>query len=140
MSLSQAVDLVEFGLTQAEQGDTFFWKAPICTIDELVAAMMRIFTADSEAQIIGIHYGKKLFEAPASSKKLRRCADLGDYLQVRLDGRNLNCGELFDEGDPGEIAVEDYTSRDTTRLAIPEVQKLLLSLPEIRRSLEEARL
>ena len=48
-------------------------------------------------------------------------------------------GKLFDEGDTGEIAVEDYTSHNTTRLAFPEVQKLLLSLPEIRRGLEEAR-
>ncbi|PCJ54605.1 MAG: UDP-glucose 4-epimerase [Planctomycetota bacterium] len=138
MPLAQAVDLVEFAFTNAEQGDLFVRKAPACTMGDLVTAMKNLFQADNEVKVIGIRHGEKLYEALSSAEELRRSEDMGDYLRVRMDGRDLNYGKFFTEGDTKEIDVEDYTSHNTEQLNVAAVEELLLSLPEIRAARKEA--
>lgn len=138
MPLTQAVDLVEFAFTHAQQGDLFVRKAPACTIGDLVIAVKNIFQADNEVKIIGIRHGEKLYEALASAEELRRSEDMGDYLRVIMDGRDLNYGKFFTEGDIEEVKVEDYTSHNTERLNVAQVEELLRSLPEVRDALQQA--
>ncbi len=138
MPLTQAVDLVEFAFTHAQQGDLFVRKAPACTTGDLVTATKNLFKADNEVKVIGIRHGEKLYEALANAEELRRSEDMGDYLRVTMDGRDLNYGKFFTEGDTEEIKVEDYTSHNTERLNVAQVEELLLSLPEIRQELKEA--
>ncbi|MFK5955339.1 MAG: polysaccharide biosynthesis protein [Planctomycetota bacterium] len=138
MPLAQAVDLVEFAFTHAQQGDLFVRKAPACTIGDLVSAMKNLFKADNEVNVIGIRHGEKLYEALASAEELRRSEDMGDYLRVSMDGRDLNYGKFFTEGDTKDVDVEDYTSHNTDRLDVSAVEQLLMTLPEIRRDLKEA--
>jgi hypothetical protein len=45
----------------------------------------------------------------------------------------------FPEGDPGEVAVDGYTSGNTYRLDKEELRALLLALPEVRREVEDWR-
>lgn len=135
MPLTQAVDLVEFAFSHARQGDLFVRKAPACTIEALVAAMKNLFNADNEVRAIGIRHGEKMYEALASREELRRSEDMGDYLRVSMDGRDLNYEKFFSEGDPEESSVEDYTSDNTERLSVKGVEELLLTLPEIRAEL-----
>ena len=138
MPLTQAVDLVEFAFTHAQQGDLFVRKAPACTIGDLVTAMKNLFHAENEVKVIGIRHGEKLYEALASAEELRRSEDLCDYLRVTMDGRDLNYGKFFTEGDTEEVKVEDYTSHNTERLDVAQVEELLLSLPEVRHELQQA--
>jgi UDP-N-acetylglucosamine 4,6-dehydratase/5-epimerase len=137
MPLTQAVALVEFAFGHARQGDLFVRKAPACTIADLVTAMKNLFQVDNEVKVIGIRHGEKLYEALANAEELRRSEDMGDYLRVSMDGRDLNYSKFFDQGDPGEIEVQDYTSNNTEQLSVPQVEKLLLSLPEIQHNLKE---
>jgi len=135
MPLTQAVDLVEFAFSQARQGDLFVRKAPACTIGDLATAMAELFEVAQGVEVIGIRHGEKMYEALASREELRRSEDMGDYLRVSMDGRDLNYAKYFSQGDKGEVALEDYTSDNTERLSVAAVKELLLTLPEIRREL-----
>ena len=63
---------------------------------------------------------------------------MGEYYRVRMDDRDLNYGKYFTEGDMKEVETDDYTSHNTQRLSVPEVEEMLLALPEIRADLKRA--
>lgn len=133
LPLGQAVGLVLFALSHSEPGDLFVRKAPACTVMDLAEAVKRLFNSDVESQIIGIRHGEKLYETLVTREELRRSEDMGDYYRVRIDERDLNYNTYFFEGDTGEAVVDDYTSHNTRRLTVDEVEELLRSLPEVQR-------
>jgi UDP-glucose 4-epimerase len=139
LALPEAIELVEFAFSNAEQGDLFIKKAPACTVQLLAEALLELFDADSGTQVIGVRHGEKIHETLATAEELRRADDMGDYYRVRMDTRDLNYAKFFTEGDPREAAVEDYTSGNTYRLNRKELKELLLSLPEVRCELESWR-
>ncbi len=72
------------------------------------------------------------------ARELRHADDLGDYWRLRMDGRGLNYDRYFSEGDVVDLGeTSDYHSHNTERLDVEGTKELLLSLPEIRRDLEE---
>ena len=131
IGLREAIDLVNFAFHNARQGDVFIRKAPACTIGDLATALKNIFNSNIPLQYIGTRHGEKIYETLATSEELRRAEDMGDYYRVQFDNRDLNYNKYFTEGDPEEAAIEDYTSHNTDRLNIKQVEKLLLTLPEI---------
>lgn len=137
LPLSGAVDLVEFALNNAQQGDIFIKKAPACTIRELAEAMCELFSTNANTTVIGVRHGEKLYETLASSEELLRSEDLGDYYRVAMDIRDLNYSKFFTEGDTEEASTADYNSHNTYRLNRVEIKELLLSLPEVRSELEK---
>ena len=82
-----------------------------------------------------MRHGEKIYETLASREELRRAEDLRDYYRVRMDDRDLNYNKFFTIGDTREAGTEDYTSHNTQRLTVKEVENLLLGLPEIRSEL-----
>ena len=138
MPLSAAVDLVEFAFTHAKQGDLFIKKAPASTIEDLAIAVKNIFSADNPVQEIGIRHSEKTYETLASREELVKAEDMGGYFRVPMDDRDLNYGKYFSEGDKSESEQIDYHSHNTTRLTVPEIEALLLSLPEVQRELNIA--
>jgi UDP-glucose 4-epimerase len=139
LALPEAIELVEFAFSNAEQGDLFIKKAPACTLQMLAEVLLELFDVDSGIQVIGVRHGEKIHETLTTAEELRRAEDMGDYYRVRMDTRDLNYAKFFTEGDPREAAVEDYTSGNTYRLNKEELRALLLSLPEVRRELEDLR-
>jgi UDP-glucose 4-epimerase len=138
LPLSLAVELVEFALNNAMQGDLFIRKAPACTIGDLITALKDLFQAENEVNVIGIRHGEKIYETLASAEEMRHSEDMGDYYRLRMDTRDLNYANFFTEGDVKEVETDNYHSHNTQRLTIPEVKELLLSLPEIRDELKRA--
>ena len=136
MPLREAVSLVEFAWQHAGQGDLFVRKAPASTIGDLAEAMRQLFEVETPVQVIGIRHGEKMYEALASAEELRRSEDMGDFLRVHMDGRDLNYNKFFTEGEQEGADVSDYTSDNTQRLSIDEIKELLLTLPEVRADLE----
>ena len=136
LPLSDAVDLVKYALENADHGDIFVKKAPACTITDLVAALQQMFGTDVPVETIGMRHGEKLYETLASAEEIRRSEDMGDYLRIGMDARDLNYAKYFSEGDPDEVDTEDYHSHNTTQLSVAEVVELLDSLPEIRAALD----
>lgn len=131
LTLKSAIDLVLFALNNAKQGDIFIKKAPACTILDLATALKNIFKSDVPIKTIGIRHGEKLYETLATIEERRKSEDMGEYFRVRMDDRDLNYNKYFTEGDVETSSLEDYTSNNTHRLSVEEIEELLLSLPEV---------
>ncbi len=139
LPLRDSVSLVLFAFQHAQPGDLFVKKAPACTIIDLAKAIKNIFNSDIPEKTIGMRHGEKIYETLLTREELRRAEDMGDYYRVRLDERDLNYATYFTEGDLKEAVVEDYTSHNTKRLNVEEVEELLLSLPEVQVELKDWR-
>jgi UDP-N-acetylglucosamine 4,6-dehydratase len=135
LSLEKAIDLVLFAFEHARQGDIFIRKAPACTVQDLALALKNIFHSGSSVETIGVRHGEKIFETLMTMEELSRSEDMGDYYRVKMDTRDLNYNKYYTEGDTEEVKFEDYTSHNTYRLSIREVEKLLLILPEVQKEL-----
>lgn len=131
LPLKEAIHLVGFALQNGQQGDIFVRNAPSGSIGDLAQALKNIFSSDSEIEIIGVRHGEKMHETLASKEELLRSEDMGDYLRLSMDDRDLNYNKYFIEGDKKVVQLEDYTSENTTRLTVKEIETLLLSQPEI---------
>lgn len=138
LPLTQAIELVTFAFHHANQGDLFVRKAPACTVDALAQALKNLFASDVPVQVIGMRHGEKIYETLATREELAKAEDMGDYYRVPMDDRDLNYGKYFTEGDTRESSIDDYTSHSTERLDVAGVERLLLSLPEVRVELERA--
>ena len=132
MSLDESVDLVLHAFKEGTQGDIFVQKAHACTIGDLVVTLMEIFNAKNDVRIIGTRHGEKLYESLISREEMVRAIDTGRYYRIPADNRDLNYSMYFTDGEKRISEVNDYTSHNTTRLTIPEIKKLLLSLDYIQ--------
>jgi UDP-glucose 4-epimerase len=131
LPLRHAIELVAFAFEHARQGDLFVRKAPACTIGDLAMALKNLFKSDVPVKVIGMRHGEKIYETLATREELRKAEDIGEYFRVRMDDRDLNYSKYFTEGDTKEVDTEDYTSHNTVRLNAKDVEKLLLTLPEV---------
>jgi len=134
LSLDDAVDLVNMAIRHGQQGDLFIKKAPASTIADLAQAILNIFNSKSKVKVIGTRAGEKVHETLATQLELTRAEDLGDYFRIR-DGVSNSYQDFYSQGIVKKIS-EDYTSENTKRLSVPEVEKLLLSLDYIKKELK----
>lgn len=137
LSLRSAIDLVLFAFEHARQGDIFVRKAPACTVRDLAQALKNLFQSEVPIEVIGTRHAEKLFETLASAGEIARAQDMGDYLRVFMDDRDLNYAKYFTEGSQVESRLEDYTSHNTERLSVAQVEELLLGLPDVQRALSQ---
>ncbi|MBV5328186.1 MAG: polysaccharide biosynthesis protein [Chlorobium sp.] len=135
MSLEDAVDLVIYAFNNARQGDVFVEKAPSSTIMDLAIAVKELFKADNPIKVIGTRHGEKLYETLLTREEMVKAEDLGGYFRIVPDGRDLNYGKYFTEGEEKIAEVEDYNSHNTRRLNVEEIKELLLKLDYIRQEL-----
>ncbi|MBC8284413.1 MAG: polysaccharide biosynthesis protein [Nitrospinae bacterium] len=136
LPLKEATGLVTFALEKGQQGDIFVRKAPSCSVGDLAQAVKNIFKSDSQIKIIGMRHGEKLYETLASKGELLRSEDIGEYLRVSIDDRDLNYNKYLKEGDKQIVKTEDYNSQNTGRMTVGEIEEMLLSQPEIISELE----
>jgi UDP-N-acetylglucosamine 4,6-dehydratase/5-epimerase len=135
LSLRSAIDLVMFAFEHAQQGDIFVRKAPACTVADLALALKNLFKSEVPVEVIGTRHAEKLFETLATAGEIAQSRDMGDYLRVSMDDRDLNYAKYFTEGRREEAVLEDYTSHNTERLSVAQVEALLLTLPDVQREL-----
>ena len=138
MSLEDSVDLVMHAFEHGQQGDIFVQKAPASTIEDLAAALNQMFNGNGAIKIIGTRHGEKLYESLVSREEMAKAEDMGRYYRIPADNRDLNYDKFILEGEPGANEVDDYTSHNTERLTVPQIQKLLLTLNYIREELGPA--
>ncbi|TGL99228.1 polysaccharide biosynthesis protein [Leptospira jelokensis] len=132
MSLENSVDLVLYAFENAKQGDIFIQKSPASTVEDLAIALKNIFSKDNILKTIGTRHGEKLFESLVSREEMAKAEDLGDYYRIPADNRDLNYNKYFVEGEQIVSEIEDYTSHNTRRLNVNEVENLLLKLDYIK--------
>lgn len=135
MSLEESVELVLYAFENANNGDIFVQKSPACTIKVLADAMQNIFNLNKKIKIIGTRHGEKLFESLISREEMSKVEDLGNYYRIPADNRDLNYDKYFNEGITDMSSIEDYTSHNTRRLNLQEVENLLTSLEFIKREI-----
>ena len=99
LPLRDSVKLVEFAFQHARQGDIFIKKAAACTIGMLAQALKELFQSDVPVKSIGIRHGEKMFEALATAAEMQRSEDMGDFLRIPMDDRDLNYNKYFTEGE-----------------------------------------
>ena len=131
LPLKEAINLVGFALGNGKQGDIFVRNAPSCSVGDLAQALKNILGSDSEIKTIGMRHGEKMHETLASREELLRSEDMGEYLRLSMDNRDLNYNKYLSEGDRKFEKVEDYTSENTTQLTVKEIEEMLLEQPEI---------
>ena len=138
MSLAESVDLVQYAFTEATTGDLFVRKAPASTVDTLLQAVANIAgVPDPKIDIVGVRHGEKIYESLLSTEEMAIAEDRGDYYRVPLDTRSLDYRPFFEEGSPEAPPAEPYTSHNTVRLDVAEVEELLMKLPEIQQFVRE---
>ena len=138
MSLAESVELVEHAFTHAGAGDVFIRKAPASTVADLGEALCNLFGVPFKMNILGIRHGEKMAETLASREELAHAQDFGEFFRVPLDTRDLNYALYFEEGETDREQIFDFNSSNAPRLTVPEIEELLLTLPEVRAELAAA--
>jgi len=136
LALPETVDLVEFAFENAVQGDIFIKRAPASTVADLAQALKNIFKADNSIKTIGERHGEKLYETLATSEELLNSTDMGDFVRISCDVRDLNYNAYFSEGNKRPHVIEDYHSHNVRRLDVTEIEDLLLTLPGVQEALK----
>jgi UDP-N-acetylglucosamine 4,6-dehydratase len=133
MSLDEAVELVLFAFEHGRPGDLFVNKAPAGTIGDLAEALQRLCKKHTEVRIIGTRHGEKLYETLCTREEMLKADDMGDFYRIPADNRDLNYAQFFSEGTAALSEVEDYHSHNTEQLDVAAMEKLLRTLPYIRK-------
>ncbi len=134
MSLEESVDLVLHAFENSETGDLFVRKAPACTVQTLIDALLIILSPKVKPMIktLGIRHGEKKYEALLASEERIRSGDEGDYFRVPLDTRSLDYQIYFDKGQASKAEGEPFTSNNTKQLDVNQVVNLISQLPEFK--------
>lgn len=137
MTLEESVDLVFFAFENARNGDIFVQKAPACTVGILVSALKGVLKSSANIKVIGTRHGEKLYESLISREEMARAQELERYFRISSDARDINYDEYFNEGNKDISLIDDYTSHNTNRLDVQEVERTLLKLQMVRDALSE---
>jgi UDP-N-acetylglucosamine 4,6-dehydratase len=128
MTLDDAVELVLYAFENGNSGDIFVQKSPASTIGELAKAMIKIYDAKIDINIIGTRHAEKLYETLLAREEVQVAEDLGLYYRVAADNRDLNYNKYFTEGSGSISEIDDYHSHNTKRLSEIELISLLNSI------------
>ena len=137
MALSESVELVDYAFKHGKQGDIFVKKAPASTVQDLAQALLELFDSSVKLKTIGVRHGEKLYETLASAEELVRSEDMGDFIRVTMDDRDLNYEKYFSEGASNKAQLEDYHSHNTERLDVNGVTEVSLTLQEVKDELKK---
>ena len=84
MSLTNAVDLVEYAFSNANQGEMYIQKAQACSVISLAEALIEIFNSKSKIKTIGIRHGEKMHETLVTSEEMLRAEDIEICIKLNL--------------------------------------------------------
>jgi len=137
MSLDDAVDLVLFAFSNANNGDIFVQKAPAATVELLANTLKNLFNKpDHPIKIIGTRHGEKVYETLLTKEEMVKALDMDRYYRIPIDNRDLNY-EIYEEiGESSITKALEYHSHNTYRLNEVEMKELLLHLYEIQDDLK----
>ena len=136
MSLDEAIDLVLYAFKNGNNGDLYVHKAPACTIGILVKALLKIYKADNEIKVIGTRHGEKLHETLISGEDREKAVEIGKYIRIPPDSRNLNYDLYFTDGESKSLQQKGYSSNNVKKLNLSQTIKLLKKLEIVKKSLK----
>lgn len=140
MSLPESLDLVLYALMHGNDGEIYVKKAPAATVEDVAGALISLFHHSKGMEEVGIRPGEKIHEVLISPEEAFRTEDCGEYYKVRLalpESSNIDYKDHYKNGDYRKLfPPEGYTSENTKRLSVEEIKELLLTVPEIRKEVE----
>lgn len=137
LSLEDAVDLVELAVDKGEQGDIFIKKSPASTIADLATALLNIFESHGPVEVVGIREGEKIHEILAHDMELMRAEDMGTHYRIKT-AIDYDYRKYFERADGIKSNVQQsYSSENTNRLSVSQIETFLRGLPYIQRALAE---
>ena len=137
MSLEDAVDLVIYAFKNGEPGDMFVQKAPASKIGTISSALLSLYKSNNNIKIIGTRHGEKLYETLVNREEMAKAFDLGNYLRIPADNRDLNYEQYFSIGENDISKKEEYHSHNTKILNVDETKELLLKLEIVQNDLKQ---
>ena len=138
MDIEQAVQLVLFSFQWAAAGDIFVHKSPAAEIGVLANAVADLFGEKGyPIAEIGARHGEKLHETLVTDMELSSAEDMGEFIRIRPDVRELDYAKYYEEGDVkiSKAQVKGaMNSENAKMLGLEEVKAKLLELDFVRRS------
>lgn len=128
MSLEEAVELVLYAFKNAVNGDIVVQKSPASYIKDLAQALIELFDAKNDIQIIGTRHGEKIYEVLLTKDEAAKAIDIGNFYRIPADNRDLNYGKYLVEGSPKITLTDEYNSNNTKILSVEEIKEKLLQL------------
>ncbi|MEG0381320.1 MAG: polysaccharide biosynthesis protein, partial [Kurthia sp.] len=98
MSLDEAVELVLYAFSNADNGDIMVQKSPAAPIADLAQALLELFNGQNKVNIIGTRHGEKIYEVLLTKEEAAKAIDMGNFYKIPADNRDLNYGKYLDEG------------------------------------------
>lgn len=136
MNLDEAIDLVMFVLEHGQPGDLMVKKSSAATIGDLALALKKLFHADNEIQVIGVRMGEKIHETLLSREEKATAVDMGGYFRVPVAKSKLDYAKYFSDGNTDVKTVKEYTSDNTHRLSLEELEQTLLGCDYVANELK----
>lgn len=125
MTLDDAVSLVLYAFEHGSNGDIFIQKSPACSIGTLASALIKIKGTHSKIVEIGTRHGEKEYEVLCGKEEIQTSVDLGDYIKIPPDNRDLNYHVFEDQGHQLKPKLDEYHSSNTIILNENEMINLL---------------
>ena len=137
ISLEEAVELVLYTFSNAWNGDIMVQKSPASYIKDLAQALLELFNAKNEINIIGTRHGEKIYEVLLTKEEAAKAIDMGDFYRIPADNRDLNYAKYLDEGSPKIMLTDEYNSSNTKILSVDEIKEKLLNLHFVKEELRK---
>ena len=125
MRIEESIDLVEKTLELKKSGNIFVKKSPAAKIIDLAKILIKIFNSKSKTKIIGLRPGEKIHETLITSEEMSRTKSFSSHYIIKGKAIRKNASKILPE----------YDSSNTKQLNHKELEKLILSLPEIKKAL-----
>lgn len=124
MSFDEAVDLVEYAMDNALNGDIMIYKAPACTVGDLAKAVCELFGKSTNIVDIGARSGEKMYETLLTADEFENAMDLGRFYRIPA------------EPQPSTALGTELNSNNASRLSVDEIKQKLLELEYIQSELD----
>ena len=99
MSLSEAVELVDFAFKNGKNGEIFIQKSPAVDIFTLAKAISELMQKPNHPiDFVGNRHGEKIYETLLSKEEKQNSDDLGAYFRINPDVRDLNYSNFIENG------------------------------------------
>jgi UDP-glucose 4-epimerase len=126
MKMEESLDLVEKSTLLKSSGSIFVKKSPATKIITLARALIKIFNSKSKVKIIGLRPGEKTYETLINREEMAKTKRFSSYYVIKAKEIKKNSSKIYPE----------YDSNSTKQLNQKELEKLILSLPEIKKALK----
>ena len=129
MSMDEALELVEYALRNAKNGEIFIKKTVSCSMQELINCLKKIYKKPNHSiKTIGYRHGEKKHECLMSFEERKKSIDKGNFYIVKPDIRDLNYDKFFFKGVSNKINSSDYTSENAQNISGEKLIKKIKSV------------